>query len=64
MVFMIGLNLIFLDSFQFMSQSLDNLVKNLPDDTFKCTSQEFQDDKLDVMRKKGVYPYDYMDCFN
>ena len=24
---MIGLNLIFLDSFQFMSQSLDNLVK-------------------------------------
>ena len=61
---MIGLNLIFLDSFQFMSQSLDNLVKNLPDDAFKYTSQEFQDDKLDVMRKKGVYPYDYMDCFN
>lgn len=61
---MIGLNLIFLDSFQFKSQSLDNLVKNVPDDAFKYTSQEFQDDKLDVMRKKGVYPYDYMDCFN
>ena len=29
MSFMLGKHLVFLDSFQFMSSSLDNLVKNL-----------------------------------
>ena len=29
----------------------------------KYTSQEFQDSKLRLMIRKGVYPYDYMDDF-
>ena len=28
----------------------------------KYTSQEFQD--LELMKRKGVYPYDYMDSFD
>ena len=35
MAFMLGNHLVFLDSFQFMSSSLDNLIKNLPDEAFK-----------------------------
>ena len=34
MAFMIDKNLIFIDSFQFMNQSLSNLANNLPKDVF------------------------------
>lgn len=44
--------------------SLNNLVKNLLCDEFKYTSQEFYDQKLDLMKHKGVYPYDYMASFD
>ena len=64
MAFMLGKHLVFLDSFQFTSSSLDNIVRNLPGDAFKCTSVEFQGEKPKLMTKKGVYPYDYMDSFD
>ena len=47
-----------------MSSSLDKLVSNLPDEALKHTSQEFTDDKLYLMSKKGIYPYDFMDSFD
>ena len=62
-------DLCFIDSFQFMSSSLEELVRNLQDsglDKFKYTAQEFGD-KTDMMTRKGVYPYSYMndwDKFN
>ena len=58
MSFIIG-NLIFIDSFQFMSQPLDSLAKNIPE--FKYISQEFDD--FELLKTKAVYPYDYMDSF-
>ena len=64
MAFMLGNHLTFLDSFQFMSSSLDKLVSNLPNDALMYTSEEFQDKKLKLMSQKGVYPYDYMDSFD
>ena len=65
MAFMLGKHLVFIDSFQFMSSSLDKLVSNLPDDAFKYTSEKIKDtEKLNLMKQKGVYPYDYMDSFN
>ena len=65
MSFMLGNHLVFLDSFQFMSSSLDKLVSNLPKDSFKYTSQTFGLGKrFNLMTKKGVYPYDYMDSFD
>ena len=35
MAFMLGYNLVFIDSFQFMSSSLDQLVNNLPKEKLK-----------------------------
>ena len=63
MAFMLGNHLTFLDSFQFMSSSLDKLVSNLPRESLKYTSKEFQDEKFNLMTRKGVYPYDYMNSF-
>ena len=64
MAFMLGNHLTFLDSFQFMSSSLEKLVSNLLRESLKYTSQRFKGTKLDLMVRKGVYPYDYMDSFD
>ena len=61
MAFMLGKHLVFLDSFQFMSLSLEKRADNLPDDVFKYTSKVFQNEQLKLMKQKGVYLYDYMD---
>ena len=63
MAFMLGNHLKFIDSFQFMSSSLDKLVSNLPKDDLIYTSKAFKGRRLDLMSQKGVYPYDFMDSF-
>ena len=63
MAFMLGNHLTFIDSFQFMSSSLDKLVSNLPAEAFKYTSKKFKGGKFELMTRKGVYPYDYIDSF-
>ena len=50
----------FIDSFKFMATSLDNLVNNLPKDDFNNVKRYYTDDKLSLLTRKGVYPYDYM----
>ena len=42
-----------------MGSSLDRLANNLPAEAFKYTSEVFQGEKLTLITKKGVYPYDY-----
>ena len=44
-----------------MNSSLDKLANNLND--FKYLSSEFSDEKLDLVKKKSVYPYEYMNSF-
>ena len=61
--FMLGNHLMFIDSFQFMSSSLDKLASNLPKDDLIYTSKAFKGKRLDLLSKKGVYPYDFMDSF-
>ena len=63
MAFMLGNHLTFIDSFQFMSSSLDKLVSNLPAEALKYTNKRFRKEKFNLMTRKGIYPYDYMDSF-
>ena len=63
MSFTINNKIISIDSFQFLSSSLNSLVKNLSKSDFKYLSQEFDDTVLDLVNQKGLYPYEYMNDF-
>ena len=54
----------FLDSFQFTSRSLEELVKSLECGEFKYLSESFISDHFELVRRKGVYPCDYMGSFD
>ena len=56
-------NLDFIDSMLFMNSSLDKLVKNLSDSDFKYLNESFIGEKLELVQKKGIYPYEYFDSF-
>ena len=53
----------FLDSAKFMASSLEKPVNNMENHKLHNVKKEF-DDKTDLISRKGVYPYDYMDCFD
>ena len=53
----------FIDSFKFMATSLDSLVNNLPEDDFINLSLYYSGDEFNLLTRKGVYPYEYMDSF-
>ncbi|XP_053372933.1 uncharacterized protein LOC128546441 [Mercenaria mercenaria] len=59
-------NLRFIDSLQFLPSSLQSLVENLKcdgQDAFEHLIEEFPNsDDVKLLLRKGVYPYDYMDC--
>ena len=50
----------FVDSFKFMSTSLDKLVNNLPEEAFTNLKKYYTGDKFSLVKRKGVYPYEYM----
>ena len=60
--FTMGQRLVFVDSFQFMSSSLASLVESLAPTDFKHLTNEFGE-RTELMKRKGVYPYEYMDSF-
>ena len=43
-----------------MATSLDKLVNNLPKDAFNNIKRYYADNKLSLLTRKGVYPYEYM----
>ena len=51
----------FLDSFKFMAKSLAELAGNLT--SHPDLSRYFVEKELKLVKRKGVYPYDYMNCF-
>ena len=52
----------FLDSFKFTLSGLNGLVKNLSREDLKETTRFFGE-KIDLVSRKGVYPYEFMDDF-
>ena len=64
MSFTINYKLIFINRFQFLSSSLDSLVKNLSKDDSKCLSQELDNNVVNLVRQKEeIYPYEYRVIF-
>ena len=55
MSFSLAKNIIFVDSMLFTNSSLDKLASNLSD--LKYLSSVFGGGKLDLVIKKGIYPY-------
>ena len=47
----------FIDSMQFMSFSIDKLVKNFSDEDFKYLIEKFGSENLELLKQKGDYPY-------
>ena len=66
----------FVDSYAFLSSSLDRLVQNTPKTDLRITRQPYYypwagrpirqlgEKKFDLVTRKGVYPYEYMDSFD
>lgn len=53
----------FIDSFQFLSSSLETLSKNLTHEEFIHLSTEFNSKNIHLLKSKGIYPYDYMNAW-
>ena len=53
----------FIDSYRFLSESLDKLVKNLDENDFKILKKEFPD-KWQYLNKKLAYPYEYFNSID
>ena len=53
----------FIDSYRFLSESLDKLVKNLDEDDFKILKKKFPD-KWQYLNKKLACPYEYFNSIN
>ena len=58
MSIIINKNIVFLDSLQFCKASLDDLAGDLEDQDYKHLMSEFQSDQLELLRKKGSYPFE------
>ena len=48
----------FIDSRQFVNSSLDKLLKNLSDEDFKYSLEEFWSENLELLKQKGAYSYE------
>ncbi|XP_011878101.1 PREDICTED: uncharacterized protein LOC105567657 [Vollenhovia emeryi] len=55
----------FIDSYKFLSTSLDRLASFLHRDKLKIVRSEFStlsSDDFDLLTRKGIFPYEYVDC--
>ena len=63
MAFFLNKILVFIDSMQFVSSSLERLVKNLSGNNFYYLTEGFGSKNLKIFKKNDPYPYEYMDGF-
>ncbi|RLU25197.1 hypothetical protein DMN91_003289 [Ooceraea biroi] len=55
----------FIDSYKFLSSSLDKLSSYLNKDKLKIVQSEFaylSNEDFELLTRKGVFPYEYVDC--
>ena len=63
MSIIVNKNIIVLDSLQFCKASLDFLAGNLEDIDFKDLLSEFPPNKLEILKRKDAYPYEWVDSY-
>ena len=63
MAFMINKNLLFIDGMQFMSSSLEKLVKNLANNDFKYLIEKCSSKNLELLKEKDANSYEYVGRF-
>ena len=61
-------NLRFIYSYKFIQSSISTLINNLPPDNFTLLESLFKAkghsmEKIDLLKRKGFYPYRYIDSF-
>ena len=63
MSIIIDRNILFLDPLQFLSASLDDLAENLENKKSKYLISEFPSDKLEILKRKDSYLYEWEDSY-
>ena len=61
MSIIVNRHITFIDSLQFYNSSLDTLASNSEDSDFKYLLSEFPVDKLEMLKRKDPYPYEWVD---
>ena len=63
MSIIVNRHITFTDSLQFYNGSLDILASNLKDEDFKHLNSEFGIDKLEILKRKNAYPYEWVNSY-
>ena len=63
MSIIVNRHIAFKDSLQLYNGSLDNLASNLNNEDFKHLISEFDIDKLEILKIKDAYPYEWVDSY-
>ena len=63
MSIVVNRHITFIDSFQFYNSSLDTVASNLNNEDFKYLVSEFGIDKLQILKRKNAYPYEWVESY-
>ena len=63
MSILVNRHITFIDLLQFYNSSLDTLASSLNNKDFKYLVSEFGIDKLEILRTKDAYPYEWVDSY-
>ena len=63
MVITVNRHVTFIESLQFYNTSLDILASNLNNEDFQYLVSEFGINKSKILRRKDVYPYEWVDSY-
>ena len=63
MSIIVNRNIVFIDSNEFYNSSLETIAWNLNNEDFKHLTSEFGVDKLEILKRKDAYPYEWVDSY-
>ena len=63
MSIIVNRNITFIDSNEFYKGALNTLASNLEDNDFKYLKSEFADHKLEILKRKDAYSYEWVDSY-